>query len=129
MWTTLRDLLRYSPSFRYGAIILVLALVLVGLSFVSPYEPDDRRAVERNEPPSAEYWFGTTSQGQDVFWMLTYAVRNTLIIAGLAVMIGRGIAVIHRPRLERRRPRPGAPALGRGVGGLAARRDGDGSLS
>lgn len=93
MWTTLRDLLRYSPSFRYGAIILVLALVLVGLSFVSPYEPDDRRAVPRNEPPSAEYWFGTTSQGQDVFWMLTYAVRNTLIIAGIAVLIGRGIGV------------------------------------
>jgi peptide/nickel transport system permease protein len=72
----------------------MLALLLVVLSFFSPYEPDDRRAVERNESPSAEYWLGTTSQGQDVFWMLTFAVRNTLIIAGIAVLIGRGIGVI-----------------------------------
>jgi peptide/nickel transport system permease protein len=36
---------------------------------------------------------GTTSQGQDVFWMLTFAIRNTLLVAGLAVIIGRSIAV------------------------------------
>jgi peptide/nickel transport system permease protein len=94
MLTTIRDLFRYSPSFRYGAIILLLAALMVSLSFVSPYEPDDKRAVDRNEAPSAEYWFGTTSQGQDVFWMLTFAVRNTLIVAGIAVAIGRGIGVI-----------------------------------
>jgi peptide/nickel transport system permease protein len=94
MLITFKDLLRYSPSFRYGIIILLVAVVTVILSFFSPYEPDDRRAVERDEPPSAEYWFGTTSQGQDVFWMLTFAVRNTLIIAGIAVGIGRGIGVI-----------------------------------
>jgi peptide/nickel transport system permease protein len=88
------DLLRFSPSFRYGAIILLLVLAMVTLSFFSPYEPDKRRAVARNEPPSREYILGTTSQGQDVFWMLTYGIRNTLIVAGLAVLIGRGIGVI-----------------------------------
>jgi peptide/nickel transport system permease protein len=94
MLVTLRDLFRYSLSFRYGSVILLFAAILVILSFFSPYEPDDRRAVDRNEPPSAEYWLGTTSQGQDVFWMLTFAVRNTLMIAGIAVAIGRGIGVI-----------------------------------
>ena len=94
MLATLRDLFRYSLSFRYGSVILFFASILVILSFFSPYEPDDRRAVERDEPPSTEYWLGTTSQGQDVFWMLTFAVRNTLIIAGIAVAIGRGIGVI-----------------------------------
>jgi peptide/nickel transport system permease protein len=93
MLITFRDLLRHSISFRIGIVILLFAAILVILSFFSPYEPDDRRAVERNEPPSAEYWFGTTSQGQDVFWMLTFAVRNTLITAGIAVLIGRGIGV------------------------------------
>jgi peptide/nickel transport system permease protein len=88
-----RDLLRYSPSFRIGAILLALVLIMALLSFVSPYEPDDRRAVPRNEPPSAEYIFGTTSTGQDVFWMLTFAIRNTLIIAGIAVAISRSIGV------------------------------------
>ena len=88
-----RDLLRYSPSFRIGAILLSLILIMALLSFVSPYEPDDRRAVPRNEPPSAEFIFGTTSTGQDVFWMLTFAIRNTLIIAGVAVAISRSIGV------------------------------------
>jgi peptide/nickel transport system permease protein len=88
-----RDLLRYSPAFRIGAILLTIILIMALLSFVSPYEPDDRRAVPRNEPPSAEYIFGTTSTGQDVFWMLTFAIRNTLIIAGIAVAISRSIGV------------------------------------
>src|SRR5688572_26112146 len=90
----IRDLLRFSPSFRVGSLILVLVLVLVILSFFSPYEPDDRRAVARNEPPSQEFILGTTSTGQDVFWMLTFAVRNTLIVAGIAVIIGRSIGVL-----------------------------------
>jgi peptide/nickel transport system permease protein len=90
----LRDLFRFSPSFRFGAIILLLVLVLVIMSFFSPYEPDDKRAVPRNKPPSTEYILGTTSTGQDVFWMLTFAVRNSLIVASLAVLIGRGIGVL-----------------------------------
>ncbi len=92
--TAIRDLFRFSPSFRYGSIILLVVLILVILSFFSPYEPDDRRAVARNEPPSFEYFLGTTSQGQDVFWMLTFAIRNTLIVAGVSVLIGRGIGVL-----------------------------------
>ncbi|GIV79756.1 MAG: peptide ABC transporter [Litorilinea sp.] len=90
----IRDLLRFSPSFRVGALILVVVLALVVLSFFSPYAPDDRRVVPRNQPPSQEYLLGTTSTGQDVFWMLTYAVRNTLIIASIAVLIGRSIGVL-----------------------------------
>jgi peptide/nickel transport system permease protein len=88
-----RDLFKYSRSFRFGAFIVIIVLGLVVLSFFSPYEPDDRRAVPRNEPPSLEYIFGTTSTGQDVFWMLTFAVRNTLIVAGIAVIISRSIGV------------------------------------
>ena len=91
---TLRDLVRYSPSFRYGGIILLVVLLFLLLSFFSPYESDERRAVPRNEPPSVQHLMGTTSQGQDVFWMLTFAIRNTLIVAGLAVVIGRGIGVV-----------------------------------
>lgn len=94
MLTTIRDLFRYNPAFRYGSLILVLVFILAGLSFISPYAPEARRVVPRAAPPSFEHWFGTTSQGQDVFWMLTFAVRNTLIVAGLAVIIGRGIGVM-----------------------------------
>ncbi len=40
-----------------------------------------------------EFIMGTTSNGQDVFWMLTFAMRNTLLVAGIAVLIGRSIGV------------------------------------
>jgi peptide/nickel transport system permease protein len=93
MFTVLRDLFRYSPSFRYGSLIFLVVVVMVVLSFFSPYPADRMRVVPTNRPPSAQYWLGTTSTGQDVFWMLTFAMRNTLMIAGRAVLIGRSIGV------------------------------------
>lgn len=93
MFTIIRDLFRYSSSFRYGFIVMLIVLVMVGLSFFSPYKPDEMRVVPPNRPPSPDHILGTTSTGQDVFWMLTFAMRNTLMIAGLAVLIGRGIGV------------------------------------
>jgi peptide/nickel transport system permease protein len=92
--SVIKDLFRFSPAFRWGAVFLAVVLVLVGLSFVSPYDPLDRRVVPNNRPPSLRYPLGTTSLGQDVFWLTTFAIRNTLIIAGLAVLIGRSIAIL-----------------------------------
>ena len=71
------------------------------LSFFSPYPPNDSFVVPPDVPPSAEYWFGTTSRGQDLFWLLTFAIRNTL-------------AVRHR----RRRAEPPARAADRPGRGL-----------
>ena len=94
MLTTIRDLFRFSPSFRFGSLILLVVAAFVIMSAFSPYEEDRlRRKVKRNQPPSSDFVFGTTSQGQDVFWSLTFAIRNTLIISGIAVFIGRGIGV------------------------------------
>ena len=91
---TIRDLFRFSLSFRFGSIILVIVGILLLLSFFSPFESDDRRVVPRNKPPSAEFIFGTTGNGQDGFWLLTFAIRNTLMVSGVAVLIGRSIAVM-----------------------------------
>lgn len=88
-----RDLFKYSASFRVGSIMLLIIAVVAALSFVSPYEPNERRVVPKNLPPSVEFILGTNSLGQDVFWRLTFAMRNSLLIAGLAVFIGRGIGV------------------------------------
>lgn len=97
MLTTLRDLLRFSLSFRFGSLILLLVAIVVVTSFFAPYPPEKRRVVPRKfrgEPPSAQYVLGTTALGQDVFWMMTAGVKNTLIIASIAVVIGRGIGVM-----------------------------------
>jgi peptide/nickel transport system permease protein len=92
--TVVRDLFRYNVAFRAGSIIFLLIVFMVILSFFSPYGPTERRVVPKDLPPSLQHLFGTTSLGQDVFWLITYAVRNSLFIAGLAVLIGRTIAVI-----------------------------------
>jgi peptide/nickel transport system permease protein len=88
-----RDLFKYNASFRVGSIMLLIIFVVAALSYVSPYQPNERRVVPKNLPPSREYIMGTNSLGQDVFWRLTFAVRNSLLIAGLAVIIGRSIGV------------------------------------
>ncbi len=94
MLATIRDLFKYSPSFRFGSLILLLVAVMVALSSFSPYDPGKlRRKVKRNQPPSTDFVFGTTSQGEDVFWTMTFAIRNTLTISIIAVVIGRGIGV------------------------------------
>lgn len=90
----IRDLLRASPAFRTGGSIMLILLVLGALSVVAPYGPSDRRVVPVDRPPSMQHIFGTTSLGQDVFWLTTYAIRNSLLIAGLAVVISRSIAVM-----------------------------------
>jgi peptide/nickel transport system permease protein len=92
--TVIKDLFKFSASFRWGALFLLLILLLLALSFFAPYDPLDRRVVPSNLPPSAQHPMGTTSLGQDVFWLMTYAARNSLVIAGLAVLIGRTIAVL-----------------------------------
>ncbi len=97
MLTTIRDLFRFSLSFRFGSIILVFIALLVLVSFFAADPPENRRVLPRKmrgTPPSAEYVLGTTGLGQDVFWMTTTGIRNTLIIASLAVVIGRGIGVM-----------------------------------
>lgn len=92
--TTIKDMFRFSATFRWGSLFLLIILILLALSFVAPYGPTDRRVVPNNRPPSTRFVLGTTALGQDVFWLTTYAIRNTLIIAGMAVLIGRAIAVV-----------------------------------
>ena len=92
--TVIKDMFRFSPAFRWGAGFLLIILTLVALSFVSPYDQFARRKAPNNRPPSTKYVFGTTALGQDVFWQATFAIRNTLIIAGIAVLVSRAIAVL-----------------------------------
>lgn len=84
--TTVRDLLRYNVQFAIGATLTLVIVILAGMSFLSPYDPLDTYVVALDAPPSWQYPFGTTSRGQDVFWILTFALRNTLLF-GIAVAV------------------------------------------
>src|SRR5512133_2797298 len=89
---TLRELLR-NGWFSFGAIVLLALAVLVVLSFFAPDDPTAWRVAPRDLRPSWEHLMGTTSLGQDVFWQMTFAVRNSLAVALLAALISRAIAV------------------------------------
>ena len=86
MLTTLRDLLRYNRSFAVGLALISLVLAIAACSFFSPYDPRDVYLAPPDVPPSLAYPLGTTSRGQDLFWQLSFAIRNTLAF-GLAVAI------------------------------------------
>jgi peptide/nickel transport system permease protein len=89
MLAILRDLLRYNLEFRIGLALTGTVLALALLSFVSPYPAIDTFVVPPDVPPNATYWFGTNSRGQDVFWQLTVALRNTLLFGFVVAILSR----------------------------------------
>jgi peptide/nickel transport system permease protein len=89
----LRDLFKdYRFCFSFGVLVIILIMAL--LSFFSPYDPTLWNVVPRDTPPSAEHLLGTDSNGQDIFWQATFAVRNSLIISLIAALISRVIAIL-----------------------------------
>ena len=93
MLRTLRDLLHYNAEFRIGAVLVGLVATMAGLSFVSPYSPIDTFVVAPDLPPTLAHPFGTTSRGQDVFWHLTFAIRNTLAFGIIVAAVSRGLSL------------------------------------
>jgi len=88
-----RDLSKdYRFFFSFGVLVIILIMAI--LSIFSPYDPTLWNVVPRDMKPSAEHVLGTDSNGQDIFWQATFAVRNSLIISLIAGLISRVIAVM-----------------------------------
>ncbi len=88
-----RDLFR-DYRFAFSFIVLVVIVIMALLSFFSPYDPTLWGVVPRDMRPSAEYFLGTDSNGQDIFWQATFAVRNSLIISLISALVSRTIAIL-----------------------------------
>jgi peptide/nickel transport system permease protein len=94
MFRILRDLLKTNGEFALGAALTGLVFVIAALSFVSPQPPLDVYVVPPDVPPGWPYVFGTTSRGQDVFWQLTFAIRNTLLFGLTVALLSRVISLV-----------------------------------
>jgi len=94
MFKVIRDLLQYDGRFRVAFILLLAVLVMILLSFVSPYDPNKSFEVPMDVPPSLEHFFGTDSRGKDIFWWMAFAVRNSLIMGLITAAISRVIAIL-----------------------------------
>lgn len=69
--------------------IAILAVFVIGsftLPFFTPVDPARQGTYLKNLPMSSKHLLGTNSQGQDIFWFLVFAIRNSLML-GVAVSL------------------------------------------
>jgi peptide/nickel transport system permease protein len=94
MFKVIRDLLRFDWRFRGSFIMLLLIVLLMFTSWFSPYDMSKTFQVGMDLSPSPRHPFGTNSRGQDVFFWMTFAIRNSLYIGVITAIVSRIIAVI-----------------------------------
>lgn len=93
MFAVIRDLVRYNIEFAIGLVLVSVIVVFSALSFFSPVDPTLIFLAIPDQPPSAQYWFGTNSRGQDMFWQLSAAFRNSLIFGITVAVLSRVISI------------------------------------
>jgi peptide/nickel transport system permease protein len=94
MFKVFRGLFRFDARFRAAFFMLLLILIMVVLSFFSPVDVTKTYQVPMNQPPSFKHIFGTNTRGQDLFWWMCEAVKNSLIISSVCAVVSRVIAVL-----------------------------------
>lgn len=86
-----------NANFRLKIGIIVTAIFLI-LGFVIYYIPHEDPALYNSFPnklrPSLEHLLGTTSLGQDIFWMLIESIHNSLMIGFIVATIGTVVGVM-----------------------------------
>jgi peptide/nickel transport system permease protein len=79
---------------RLAVGITLVAIFVIGsfiLPFFAPADPSLQSTYAKNMPLSGEHLLGTNALGQDIFWFLVFAIRNSLL---LGVLVGLGVTVI-----------------------------------
>jgi peptide/nickel transport system permease protein len=94
MLRTVGSLLRHNREFALGAFLILIVLAFAVASFFSPYPPQDSYVVPPDVPPSLAYPLGTNSRGQDVFWQLTAAIRNSLLFGLSVALMSRILSLV-----------------------------------
>ena len=77
--------------------IVVLLLIILGCIFaecIMTKDPAYMDLLNYNKAPDREFLFGTDTMGRDIFSMIWYGGRISLMIGGLATVISTLLAVI-----------------------------------
>ncbi|WFE76924.1 ABC transporter permease [Roseinatronobacter sp. S2] len=93
MFVIIRDLIRFNIEFAIGLILVGIVVFFACLSAFSPVDPSMIYVAPPDQPPSRDYWFGTNSRGQDMFWQLSFAFRNTLLFGLTVAVLSRMISI------------------------------------
>jgi oligopeptide transport system permease protein len=83
------------PIGKVGVALLfpILLLLVIGPS-LSRYPYDALHLAFKNQPPSAQFWFGTDDLGRDIFTRVWYGARISLSVGLLATAINLGIGLL-----------------------------------
>ena len=93
MFAVFRDLIRYNIEFAIGMVLVTIIVLFALLSFFAPADTTLIYLVPPDMPPSAQYWFGTNSRGQDLFWQMATAMRNSLTFGIIVATLSRVISL------------------------------------
>lgn len=93
MFKVLRDLLIYNREFAIGFVLTLGIFIFALAHFWAPLPDTAIYLLPPDMPPSAEYWFGTTSRGQDVLWQMSSAIWNTMLFGITVTVLSRLLAV------------------------------------
>lgn len=77
--------------------MLTIALLLVALlaPILRPYDPAiDRDYLARLVPPNSTHWFGTDALGRDLFTLVWYGIRTSLLVSGVSVGLGLVVGLL-----------------------------------
>ena len=73
------------------AFFMILGFVVYYIPHVNPFAFN---TYPKKLLPSAQHWLGTTTMGQDTFWMLIEAIHNSLLIGLIVATIGTVLGVL-----------------------------------
>ena len=68
-------------------MLLLMIFSAIFASVISPYDPLQQDIINRLQPPSAAYFFGTDELGRDIFSRILYGSRISLTVGLIAVSI------------------------------------------
>lgn len=93
MFAVFRDLIRYNIEFAIGLVLVTIIVLFALASFFSPVDTTLIYMLPPDQPPSWQYWFGTNSRGQDLFWQMATAMRNSLTFGLIVATLSRVISL------------------------------------
>jgi peptide/nickel transport system permease protein len=89
------NFMRRRPLGAIGAVVVVLMLlVAVFATVISPYDPLNVDFAAMLSPPSAAHWLGTDAYGRDVLSRLIYGSRTALIVGFGAAIVGASAGAV-----------------------------------
>ncbi|BBF44881.1 oligopeptide transport system permease protein OppC [Lachnospiraceae bacterium KM106-2] len=78
--------------------IAILGIILIGClmcKWIMTKDPTYMDLVNYNKAPDREFWFGTDTMGRDIFSMIWYGGRISLLIGVLATALSTFLAIVY----------------------------------